>query len=167
MKEINIGKATELTSPNPLVLICTKKEDGSANLAPVSFVSYLSFNPVMVGFAMGKAAYSGEAVKKNGKAVIVVPGESLREAAISCGTCSGRDTDKAAKFGVELVELQGSDIKIPADSKLAFAATLNKTIEIGDHFLYVCNIDKIYADESKDGLFAWNGYAKAAPAREK
>ena len=28
MKEINIGQATALTSPDPLVLVCTKKEDG-------------------------------------------------------------------------------------------------------------------------------------------
>ena len=28
MKEINIGQATAITSPNPLVLVCTKKENG-------------------------------------------------------------------------------------------------------------------------------------------
>ena len=50
MKELNIMEATVLTSPNPLTLICSKKEDGSTNLAPICFVSYLSFNPPMVGF---------------------------------------------------------------------------------------------------------------------
>lgn len=35
MKEINIGQATALTSPDPLVLVCTKKEDGKLNMAPV------------------------------------------------------------------------------------------------------------------------------------
>ena len=34
MKELNIMEATVLTSPNPLTLICSKKEDGSTNLAP-------------------------------------------------------------------------------------------------------------------------------------
>ena len=47
MKELNIMEATVLTSPNPLTLICSKKEDGSTNLAPICFVSYLSFNPPM------------------------------------------------------------------------------------------------------------------------
>ena len=37
MKEINIGQATAITSPDPLMLVCTKKEDGSLNMAPVSF----------------------------------------------------------------------------------------------------------------------------------
>ena len=49
MKELNIMEATVYTSPNPLTLICSKKEDGSTNLAPICFVSYLSFNPPMVG----------------------------------------------------------------------------------------------------------------------
>ena len=40
MKELNIMEATVLTSPNPLTLICSKKEDGSTNLAPICFVSY-------------------------------------------------------------------------------------------------------------------------------
>ena len=48
MKELNIMEATVLTSPNPLTLICSKKEDGSTNLAPICFVSYLSFNPPIV-----------------------------------------------------------------------------------------------------------------------
>lgn len=54
MKELNIMEATVLTSPNPLTLICSQNEDGTTNLAPICFVSYLSFNPPMVGFAAGK-----------------------------------------------------------------------------------------------------------------
>jgi len=40
MKEIYIRQATALTSPEPLVLVCTEKKDGSLNIAPVSFFMY-------------------------------------------------------------------------------------------------------------------------------
>ncbi len=43
MKELNIMEATVLTSPNPLTLICSEKEDGSTNLALICFVSYKIF----------------------------------------------------------------------------------------------------------------------------
>ena len=33
MKELNIMEATVLTSPNPLTLICSKKEDGSTTVS--------------------------------------------------------------------------------------------------------------------------------------
>ena len=32
MKEINFPKVTGLTSPNPLTLVCTKKEDGTTTV---------------------------------------------------------------------------------------------------------------------------------------
>ena len=58
MRELNIMEATVYSSPNPLTLICSLNEDGTTNLAPICFVSYLSFNPPMVGFAAGKQSHS-------------------------------------------------------------------------------------------------------------
>lgn len=167
MEKIDILKATEFTSPNPLTLICTQKPDGSTNLAPVSFVSYLSFNPPMIGFGMGKGAYTGESVRETGKAVITVPADGLQEQIIACGTSSGSNTNKADKFNVALTKIEGSEIKIPANTKLAFVATLNQTIETGDHFFYICDVEQIYGDTAKEALFAWNGYSQLAPAQQK
>ena len=45
MKELNMIQATNLTSPNPLMLICSENQDGTTNLAPICFACYLSFNP--------------------------------------------------------------------------------------------------------------------------
>lgn len=64
MNEINIGQATAITSPDPLMLVCTHKEDGSLNMAPVSFFMYSSFNPPMLAFALGKTANSGENIRR-------------------------------------------------------------------------------------------------------
>ena len=113
MNEITIGKAPVLTSPNPLVMVCTEKPDGSTNIAPVSFVTYLSFNPPVIGFAMGQTSYTGERIRETGKAIITVPGSSLKEAVTGCGSTSGRNTDKAARFGIELTGLADSSIKFP------------------------------------------------------
>ena len=85
MKEINIGQATALTSPDPLVLVCTQKEDGSLNMAPVSFFMYASFNPPMLVFGMGKAANSGENIRRTGKAVLATPGISLKDTVMAYG----------------------------------------------------------------------------------
>ena len=92
MKELNIMEATVLTSPNPLTLICSKKEDGSTNLAPICFVSYLSFNPPMVGFATGKQSHTGKRVRETGKVIVTVPCESLAGAVMACGASTGAET---------------------------------------------------------------------------
>ena len=167
MKEINIGQATAITSPDPLVLVCTEKEDGTLNMAPVSFFMYASFNPPMLAFAMGKAANSGENIRRTKKAVLAAPGVSLKEAVMAYGSTNGGQKDKLKDTPIALQSVEGSDIQIPEDSRIAFVVSLAQTVECGDHYMYLCNIEKMVADESKDALFAWDGYAKVAPAQEK
>lgn len=167
MKEINIGQATAITSPDPLMLVCTKKEDGTLNMAPVSFFMYTSFNPPMLAFAMGKAANSGENIRRTKKAVIAAPGVSLKDAVMAYGSANGGKTDKLKQTPIALQSIEGSDIQIPEDSRIAFVVSLAQTVESGDHYLYLCNIDKMFSDVEKEALFAWEGYAKVAPAQEK
>lgn len=166
MKERNIMEATVLTSPNPLTLICSRNEDGTTNLAPICFVSYLSFNPPMVGFAAGKQSHTGRRVRETGKVIVTVPGESLAQAVMACGSSTGAASRKAEENHIEMVPVGGSDIQIPADTRLAMVATLEQSVEVGDHILHICRVDRFLGDESRKGLYAWNGFGKVAPAVE-
>ena len=167
MKEVNIKQATEITSPNPLVLICTKKEDNSLNIAPVSFFMYSSFNPPMIAFALHKTSNSGENVKRTNNAILVAPGISLKDAVMAYGSSNGEEKNKLKETPIVLQNIQGSDIQIPEDSRIAFIVSLERIIESGDHYIYLCNIKKIFADDTKEALFAWDGYAKVNAAVEK
>ena len=167
LQEIDFVKAPVMTSPNNLVLICTEKPDGSTNLATVSFFNFLSYNPPMLGFAMGKRSFSGQRVRETGKVIVTVPGQSLKGIAMGCGTVSGRDMDKVGSFRVKMQAVPDSSIQIPEDTKAAFVATLQQVVETGDHNLYICNVEKAYGDEEKEALFAWNGYSKLGPVPKK
>ncbi len=166
MKKINLPQASMLTSPNPVSLVCTEKPDGSTNLATVSWWTYLSFNPGMIAYAMAKTSYSGEMVRDNKKVILTIPGKEIDDAVMGCGSTTGRDTDKASQFGIELAEVEGSTIKIPVHSSVAIQCSLKEYHEVGDHYLYICDVEQVYCDESKEALFAWNGYAKVAPAKQ-
>lgn len=160
MLKINLPEASVLTSPNPVSLVCTKKDDGTTNVATVSWFTYLSFNPCMVGFAMAKTSYSGEMVRKNKKAILTIPGSELEDIVIKCGSSTGRNTEKAEKFNIKLESIENNDIQIPSNSKVAIELTLKEYIEVGDHYLYICNVGNVYGDKTKKALFAWNGYSK-------
>ena len=157
MKEITLPKASQLTSPNPVTLICTRKPDGTANLATVSWWTYLSYNPYMIAFAMAKTSFSGEMIRKNKKVILSVPGEEIADAVLGCGSTSGRNTDK-------IDEINGCDIKIPLHSRLALVCDLKEFIETGDHYLYICNVTNVFGNKAEKALFAWNGYSKIRPA---
>lgn len=162
IEEINTSETAVYTSPNPLTMVCTRDTDGKADMAPVCFFCHLSFDPPMIGFAMGKNAFTGEIVKRTGKAVITVPGPSAVGDVIRCGTSTGRNTDKTADM--ETASVPGTDIPVPNDVKLAMCVSLDKVVEVGDHYLYICAVDSAYGDKGAVGLSAWDGFAKLAPA---
>ena len=165
MNKINLPQGSVLTSPNPVTIVCTQKPDGSTNLATVSWWTYLSFNPSMIAFAMAKTSYSGEMVRNNKKVILTIPGADIAEAVMSCGSTTGRDTDKIAKFGIEMQDVPDSEIKIPLHSRLAIKCGLKEFIETGDHYLYICNVEDVYGNEQEDAVFAWNGYAQIRTAK--
>ncbi|NBI83330.1 flavin reductase family protein [Clostridiaceae bacterium] len=165
MNKINLPQAAKLTSPNPVTVVCTMKPDGSTNLATVSWWTYLSFNPNMIAYAMAKTSYSGEMVRDTQKVILTIPGVEIADAVMGCGSTTGRDTDKVEKFDIELAEIEGSSIKIPVHSRVAIQCSLKEFREVGDHYLYICNVEQVYGNEAEEALFAWNGYSQLRSAR--
>ena len=167
MKEIKIAQAPVFTSPNPMTFICSKKANGKMNMATLAFWTYASTNPGKIVFSLNKEAYTLELLAKNKEVVIAVPGVSLAGALIACGTSSGRDTDKVEKFGIEMQKLDGTDIEVPKDTRLAIVADVCETVDANDHVLHICNVKNVFADESVEAVFGWNGYAEFAAAQKK
>lgn len=165
MEEIKLPKASLLTSPNPVTIVCTEKPDGNTNLATVSWWTYLSYNPGMIAYAMAKTSYSGELVRANRKVILTIPGAEMAKAVMQCGTSSGRNTDKPAQFGIAMLEIPDSDIRIPLHSRVAIQCALKEYVEVGDHYLYICNVERVFGDEREEALFAWNGYSDIRPAK--
>ena len=141
------------------------KPDGSTNLATVSWWTYLSFNPNMIAYAMAKTSYSGEMVRDTHKVILTIPGVEIADAVMGCGSTTGRNTDKAEKFNIDLTEIEGSSIKIPVHSRVAIQCSLKEFYEVGDHYLYICNVEQVYGNEAEEALFAWDGYSQLRSAK--
>ena len=120
----------------------------------------------MIGFAAGKQSHTGKRVRETGKVIVTIPGESLTQAVVACGSSTGATSHKVEENHIEMTSVEGSDIQIPADTRLAMVATLRQSVEVGDHILHICQVDKFLGDEDKKGLYAWNGFGKVAPAVE-
>ena len=165
MEKITLPKASVLTSPNPVTLVCTRKPDGTTNLATVSWWTYLSYNPGMIAYAMAKTSYSGEMVRQNKKVILTIPGEAIAKEVIGCGTTTGRSTDKIAKLGIAMQDLPDTDIRVPLHSRVAIQCTLKEYYEAGDHYLYICKVDQVFGNEYETAVFAWKGYGEVRPAK--
>ena len=62
-----------------------------------------------------------------------------------------------------LVDL--SLLQFPVHSHVAIVCSLKEYPEVGDHYLYICDVEQVYGDESEEALFAWNGYSQLRPAK--
>lgn len=167
MKKITIGNAPAYTSPNPMAFICTEKPDGSTNLATLAFWTFASTEPGKIMFSLNKGAYSLELLADKKEVVLAVPGVELTGALIACGTCSGRDTDKAAKAGLTMQAVEGTAIKAPVPCRLLIHAAVAGTMDADDHVVHLCDVKAVYACEETEGVFGWQGFAEFAAAQKK
>ena len=165
MKTLSLIEAAKFTSPNPVSLICSRTPSGETNLATVSWWTYLSLKPEIIGFAMMKTSYTGEMVRETKHVVLTIPGEALAGQVMQCGSSTGRNKNKAKEFGIELKSLPDCDIRIPVHSAVAVECIFKEFVDVGDHYLYICAVKNVYGDEQETPVFAWSGYSKIAPAR--
>ena len=160
MSEINIGQAQRLTAPAPFALLSARREDGTDNLMAVSWWTYLSNHPPMLGACLSKKGLSGTLIEKNGCFSLSIVGEALRDAALACGRCSGRDHDKAAEFNVPLLPCTKISASFVSGSRVVFECRLANQVEAGDHVFYLGEILSIQGDADVKQVFAWDGYAR-------
>ncbi len=160
MLELKIGQAQRLTAPAPFGLLSVLREDGGTNLMAVSWWTYLSNRPPMLGVCLSKKGLSGSLIEARGEFGLSIVGESLREAALRCGGYSGRTTDKAAAFGIVLTEPAVIATPLVANSRVCFECRLKESVEAGDHVFYLAEIAAVRGDDSVPGLFAFDGYSR-------
>lgn len=166
MKELTIGQAQRMTAPAPFALLASADKDGKTNLMAVSWWTYLSNRPPKLGACLSNKGYSGGNIREGGEFALCIVDEELSEAALKCGGCSGRDTDKAQQFGIELMDAKVVTPKVVKASKVIFECKLAEAVDIGDHTFYVADIVSVYGDEDKKQLYAYDGYGRLATAIE-
>jgi flavin reductase (DIM6/NTAB) family NADH-FMN oxidoreductase RutF len=154
MKTIGINEALKYSSPHQVSVISAVTPEGITNLTPVAWWTYLESEPAMVGFSIGKENYAWELVTKNRRAVLSLPGEAIAKEVLLCGDVSGRDVNKAEKFGIELVD---APVKYPVHSRLVFICTVEKTVDVGDCRFFICKADEILFNENERHLYAAYG----------
>jgi flavin reductase (DIM6/NTAB) family NADH-FMN oxidoreductase RutF len=125
MRELKLSKAFTLIEPGPVVLVTT--HDGQKdNIMTISWTMVMDFTPV---FAMttGEWNHSFAALQKNRECVIAIPTVDMLDTVVGIGTCSGKDTDKFARF--RLTPVLGKVVKPPL-IKECFANIECKVIDI-------------------------------------
>ena len=113
-----------------------------------------------IGVCLSKRGFSGSLIAEQGEFCLCVPDASLREAALRCGTCSGRVHDKAAEFGIVLEPAELVKPMRVSASRLVLECRLLQQVEVADHILYIAEVLGCYGNGDVQGLYAMDGYRR-------
>lgn len=98
MEVLPLDRAFTLIEPGPVVLVTT--HDGhKANIMTITWTMVRGFSGEFA-ITTGPWNHSYAALRDTGECVLAIPAVDLLDTAVGIGTCSGRDTDKFAKFGL-------------------------------------------------------------------
>ncbi|MDN0076716.1 flavin reductase family protein [Crenobacter sp. SG2303] len=109
MRQLTLSKVFTLIESGPVVLVTTHDEQKD-NIMTISWTMVMDFTPVFA-IITGEWNHSFTALQKNKECVIAIPTVDMLDKVVGIGTCSGKDTDKFAKF--ELTPVQGKVVRSP------------------------------------------------------
>ena len=112
MRQLTLRRTFTLLEPGPVVLVTTRGggREPKNNIMTISWTMVLDFTPVFA-ITTGDWNYSYAALRKSRECVIAVPAIDLLDTVVGIGTCSGRDTDKFARF--QLTPVKAKIVKAP------------------------------------------------------
>jgi len=109
MRRFKLSRAFTLIEPGPVVLVTTH-DGGKNNVMTISWTMVVDFTPLFA-ITTGEWNYSFAALRKSRECVIAVPTVDMLDQVVGIGTCSGRDTDKFARF--KLTPVRGRFVRAP------------------------------------------------------
>ena len=145
MRQLKLSKAFTLMESGPVVLLTTR--DGQKdNIMTISWTMVLDFTPIFA-ITTGKWNYSFAALRRNRECVIAIPTVDMLDEVVGIGTCSGKDTDKFARFKLTPVQ---SKVVTPPLIKECLANIECKVIDIvRKHNIVVLEAVAAYVDTAR------------------
>ncbi len=160
MEKISFNKSLVISSPHPYVLVTTIGRDNLPDIIGIGWWSFVSWDPPMVGIAVGYKRHTFKNLEFLGEFGLCFPTENMKEGALKAGTISGEGKDmfKVCNFKKVVSEF----IKPPLihGSKVAYECKVAEKLDFGDHRFYIAKIVNIWSHDSKESILFSMGYNK-------
>jgi flavin reductase (DIM6/NTAB) family NADH-FMN oxidoreductase RutF len=131
---------------NGPVVFVTSMYRGQPNVMTATWLMPMSMNPAVIGVAIQPSRLTHEFVSRSEVLGISIPTMDQLAAIHGCGMLSGREHDKAARFG--LVFSDGDEIEVPwiEESVAHIECGVSQRITTGDHDVFTLSVISAHAD---------------------
>lgn len=139
MKPIDPHFANRLINSSP-VMILSCRQDARINMMAVSWVTWLSCNPPLLGVSIAPSCFSHDIIRKTGDFVLNIPDNSLIPLVHQVGTTTGRRVDKMRVF--DIATYWGRTVKALTLSYAigSLECELRRFEKFGDHTFFIAEV---------------------------
>lgn len=131
-----------------LTVLVGSRLDGKDNVMPASWHTPISGNPPLYGVVISPKRATHRAIHETGGFTVNFVPLELAKLSEDTGFCSGQDTDKFAKFGIEKAEALLDVGPVLKGSYAALECLLEDTFTGGDHGIIVGLVDAVHWNEN-------------------
>ncbi|MBD3397987.1 flavin reductase family protein [Candidatus Micrarchaeota archaeon] len=149
-------KLYRLLYPMRIVLI-TSRRGQEDNIMAAAWCFPLSRDPPLFGVSLTGSRHSYPMIKEGGCFGINLVAPEMKEAALLCGTRSGRDVDKFAESGLAKEEGEKIDCALVGESPVSIECRLADVVKTGDHYLVVGEAVNVTKRREAKGLYQKEG----------
>ncbi len=142
--------------PMRIVLI-TSRGGGKDNIMAAAWCFPLSRDPPLFGVSLTDSRHSYSMIKEGECFGINLAAPDMEDAALLCGTRSGRDVDKFAESGLTKEEGEKIDCALVGESPASIECRLADVIKTGDHYLFVGEAVNVKKRRGAKGLYQKEG----------
>lgn len=155
-RDVPLKDAYKLVTPGMPMLVATKgsapsggpaagdspkggtAQGGAYDLAPIAWVTPLDYEPVTkVLFVCDPAHRTAANVRASGEFAFCVPASANDPLINQCGSVSGVDADKYARFSIEAIPANATDLRIPATCAAWIECRLIRIVEEGSVLIFM------------------------------
>lgn len=146
-RDFPVANVRRFLEPGPIVLVSAAHK-GETNIMTMGWHMIMEFEPSLVGCYIWSENHSRELVRKSKECVINLPTADMAAKVVGIGNCSGRDTDKFAKFG--LTPQKGAKVMAPLISECYanFECRLHDASLVNKYSLFVWEVVKAHVAQS-------------------
>ncbi|MCA0972449.1 flavin reductase family protein [Halobacillus litoralis] len=144
--------------PRPIAWVSTISRDGTRNLAPFSFFTVASMNPITLCFSVGGGASDKDTlanIKETGQFIVNIVSESLANQMHETSLQYSPEEDEFEKAGTQAEPGDFVDVPRVAESPVQMECELDQVVEVGTNSLVLGTVvgyhihDDVYMEKDK------------------
>ena len=151
MRQVEVPRALGRKYPEGVVLVSCIDAGGRPNIITLGWSMATSGVPPMLAISIAPQRYSHDLVRDSGEFVLAFPTEEMAEAALLCGTKSGRDVDKFAEARIEAIPAIRVRPPLLGGCIANFECVVRGAFTTGDHTIFAGEILCAHVGESIAG----------------